>query len=93
MVATDEVYGKTDVMVASYRNPCSLDSCRSATVALPPGDALVLDGRTLHRGLKTGSDSTKRTMCFCTYKLRSFEDGNASLYLGGDSSDRFQLVT
>ena len=37
-------------------------------------------------GLSNRSTGTQRTMCFFTYKLRGFEDGNASAYLGGDSS-------
>eukprot|EP00040_Diaphanoeca_grandis_P028012 m.160751 g.160751 ORF g.160751 m.160751 type:complete len:246 (-) comp31199_c0_seq2:659-1396(-) len=81
LVETNTECGMTDVKLASHVNTGSTSKCNVVTVSLKPGDVLMMDGRTLHRGLQNNSEATVRTMCFFTYKLSNFEDGNAEAYI------------
>lgn len=77
---TGEGCGRTEVKVASHNNGDAA-TLASAALTLAPGDALVLDGRTLHRGMANTSSDIERTICFLTYKMPRFEDGNHHAYL------------
>ena len=74
--------GKTEVKVASHRVG-DQPAAAVATLGLEPGDALVLDGRALHRGLSNPAGSgVVRTLAFFTFKEPRFEDCNHHAYLG-----------
>jgi hypothetical protein len=77
---TGEGCGRTEVKIASHtKGDCPV--LVTSALSLAPGDALVLDGRTLHRGMANISENIYRTMCFFTYKAPRFEDGNHHAYL------------
>ena len=81
IVATGDGCGHTEVKVASHTRGDG-PHVTAAALSLAPGDGIVLDGRTLHRGMANRSISVRRTMCFFTYKLPQFADGNHEAYLG-----------
>ena len=81
IVATGDGCGQTEVKVASHARGDG-PHVTSAALSLSPGDGLVLDGRTLHRGMANRTADVHRTMCFFTYKLPRFADGNHEAYMG-----------
>eukprot|EP00041_Stephanoeca_diplocostata_P015360 m.292752 g.292752 ORF g.292752 m.292752 type:complete len:311 (-) comp20009_c0_seq2:2018-2950(-) len=85
LVATDSHNGSTDVRVASHSRSSPRGRCKDITLSMQPGDALFLDGRTMHRGRANVSKDTVRTMVFYTFKAKGFEDGNAHAYRTEDS--------
>lgn len=50
---------------------------------MQPGDVLLLDGRTIHRGLanNTPQGTPSRLMCFCTFQRPGLTDGNEAAYV------------
>eukprot|EP00389_Voromonas_pontica_P015770 GDKH01024619.1.p1 GENE.GDKH01024619.1~~GDKH01024619.1.p1 ORF type:complete len:287 (-),score=7.24 GDKH01024619.1:106-966(-) len=84
LVNTTPECGLTAVFPGSHSNHSGLVISKpEVRVALERGDVLVLDGRTIHRGL--GNDSTSdvvRQMCFFTFKPHHLTDGNAAAYSG-----------
>jgi hypothetical protein len=99
LAATTDATGKTAVTPRSHRVDAAADP--EIRVALAAGDALLLDGRTTHRGLANTSneededeederrtrDRRVRRMCFFTFKRPGITDGNAAAYLSDDGSD------
>ena len=52
-------------------------------LSMQPGDVLLLDGRTIHRGLanNTPQGTPARLMCFCTFQRPGLTDGNEAAYV------------
>jgi hypothetical protein len=52
-------------------------------LSMQPGDVLLLDGRTIHRGLanNTPHGTPARLMCFCTFQQPGLTDGNQAAYV------------
>ena len=91
---TDEVCGRTEVLISSHKalGNGATSTGRSAKLSLKVGDCLVLDGRTLHRGLANRS-TNMRKLGFFTYKLPWVDDGNFESYSQGERrmKDRITL--
>ena len=76
----DAAYGQTALLPGSHTDPTTTEELR---LSLRRGDVLVLDGRTVHRGLANSSTDPSRPprkMCFFTYTLPGIVDGNAAAY-------------
>jgi hypothetical protein len=96
--ATTDATGKTAVVPRSHRVDAAAAADEEIRVALAAGDALLLDGRTTHRGLAntsnrsekvgtTGMRDRVRRMCFFTFKRPGITDGNAAAYLSDGDDD------
>mmetsp|Transcript_24791 Transcript_24791/g.36568 ORF Transcript_24791/g.36568 Transcript_24791/m.36568 type:complete len:254 (+) Transcript_24791:74-835(+) len=82
---TDDRCGKTAVIPGSHKPGIVVE--KEEHVSLSRGDILVLDGRTVHRGLANkqtpnNTDPTigVRRICFFTYTRPDITDGNALAY-------------
>jgi hypothetical protein len=81
---TNQQCGKTAVVAGSHLDP-NIDRTKEVRVSLARGDCLVMDGRTVHRGLAntsktSGNPSPPRKICFFTYTRPGIIDGNAAAY-------------
>ena len=97
--ATTDATGKTAVTPWSHRvDDAAAAADEEIRVALAAGDALLLDGRTTHRGLANTSNRSEkdgtagmrdrvRRMCFFTFKRPGITDGNAAAYLSDGDDD------
>lgn len=77
---TNPEYGQTALIPRSHVDPTAMEEI---CLSLRRGDVLVLDGRTVHRGLANtcaNPELPPRMMCFFTYTLPGVVDGNAVAY-------------
>ena len=76
---TNVTRGRTGLIPGSHVNALATEEIQ---LSLGRGDVLVLDGRTVHRGLANTSDASEppRKICFFTYTLPDVTDGNAKAY-------------
>jgi ectoine hydroxylase-related dioxygenase (phytanoyl-CoA dioxygenase family) len=78
--------GMTAVVAGSHLDP-KTDRINEVRLSLGRGDCLVLDGRTVHRGLanqkQDSAEKKPRRMCFFTYTRPGITDGNAAAYGNG----------
>jgi ectoine hydroxylase-related dioxygenase (phytanoyl-CoA dioxygenase family) len=77
---TNVTYGQTALIPRSHIDPTAMEEVK---LSLRRGDVLVMDGRTVHRGLaNTCADPgvPPRRICFFTYTLPGVVDGNAAAY-------------